>query len=389
MAYTTQQLRAVATDAAIKAGISPQVFLAQIQAESGFNPNAKSPKGAVGIAQIIPRFHPDVDPTDPIASLYWAARFDAANLHKHGNWRDALSIYNSGGPWSQGQAKLETRNYVTKILAAAGTTAVSAKTPARGAAGGSLFPILPTPLPSSSEFRVPDAEGAPSKDGTKYHAALDWMAPAGTPVSAPVAGEIVEVKRTADTSGQVYGGVVKIRIKAGNGLDPVVVLRHVTPQADLRVGQKITQGAVVATVSPWDGGSTHAHIEYWKRLSGGYRFENMADPLELLKGDVTKTIGPEDVPKIVNDAKDKVVPDPFGWVKDAIAQVLGWLGDQAKKVGKWIGQEVVLVVAYLGLTVLAVWLVAQGAHNAFGSPAPPSPSAVAAAGLSAVKGAAA
>ena len=61
--------RAVAVRAAQRAGINPAIFLRQINQESGFNPNARSSAGAVGIAQIVPRWHPGVDATDPVASL--------------------------------------------------------------------------------------------------------------------------------------------------------------------------------------------------------------------------------------------------------------------------------------------------------------------------------
>ena len=42
-------------------------------------------------------------------------------------------------------------------------------------------------------------------------------------------------------------------------------------------------GQKIASVSAWTGGSTHAHIEHWKSLSGGYRYENMLDPMERFR----------------------------------------------------------------------------------------------------------
>lgn len=72
----TSQYHAVAIAAANKFGIDPQLFVRQIQQESGFNPNARSGAGAVGIAQIMPATAKGwgVDPTDPIASLNAAAK---------------------------------------------------------------------------------------------------------------------------------------------------------------------------------------------------------------------------------------------------------------------------------------------------------------------------
>ncbi len=63
-------------------GISADLFVTQIQVESGFNPNAVSPAGAIGIAQIMQStadgWH--IDPHDPVASLSAAAAAIFPNL---------------------------------------------------------------------------------------------------------------------------------------------------------------------------------------------------------------------------------------------------------------------------------------------------------------------
>lgn len=99
-----------------QAGVPVPIFLAQIKQESGFDPTQKSPAGAIGIAQIVPKWHPGVDPRDPEASLAYAARYMAGLHKKYGNYQDALSVYNSGKPWAEGQHIGETRNYVHSIL---------------------------------------------------------------------------------------------------------------------------------------------------------------------------------------------------------------------------------------------------------------------------------
>lgn len=126
-------LRAYARGAALAAGVDPELFVRQIQQESGFNPAAyNAGSGATGIAQIIRRFHPDVDPADPIASLDYAAKL----MRSHADyWRGrghtgravdglALSSYNAGRQatidglagkldgWPYG----ETVNYLAIIL---------------------------------------------------------------------------------------------------------------------------------------------------------------------------------------------------------------------------------------------------------------------------------
>lgn len=108
--------RGMAAAAARKYGIPPAIFLAQINQESGFNPNAKSPAGALGIAQIVPRYHPGVDPMNPAQALDFAAKWDSQNFSRYRNWNDVLSVYNSGRPWAQGQRISETANYVHSII---------------------------------------------------------------------------------------------------------------------------------------------------------------------------------------------------------------------------------------------------------------------------------
>lgn len=112
--------RSVARSVAERAGIDPDVFLRQINQESGFNPSARSGAGAVGIAQIVPEYHPGVDPTDPMASLVYAANWMRDLYRQYGNWRDALAHYNGGGgavaALHAGRPYGETVQYLNSIL---------------------------------------------------------------------------------------------------------------------------------------------------------------------------------------------------------------------------------------------------------------------------------
>lgn len=143
---------------------------------------------------------------------------------------------------------------------------------------GGLTRPLATRLTSNSEFGMRDAEGAPSASGARYHAAKDWFAPGGTPISSPVNGTVVEVKPSRGNTGQVFGGTVKIQAADGR----VWVFRHVDPRG-VSVGQRVNAGQTVAAVTSWASGPSHAHIELWRTLSGGYRYENMIDPMTELR----------------------------------------------------------------------------------------------------------
>lgn len=96
-------------------GINPDIYERQIRQESGFQTQVGSPAGAIGIAQIVPRWHPGVNPRDPEASLKYSTAMMAKNVKKFG-WRDALAMYNSGRHWNVSKGFSETRGYVHNIL---------------------------------------------------------------------------------------------------------------------------------------------------------------------------------------------------------------------------------------------------------------------------------
>jgi soluble lytic murein transglycosylase-like protein len=119
----------LATNDALAAGIPPNLFIRQINQESGFNPNAISPAGAVGIAQFIPSTAAGlgIDPRDPVASLKGAAQLMARYYQTYGDFGKALAAYNAGGGAVNGAIAhcgpqwlsclpAETQHYVAAIL---------------------------------------------------------------------------------------------------------------------------------------------------------------------------------------------------------------------------------------------------------------------------------
>jgi hypothetical protein len=113
-------LEQMARAAAQKWGIDPDLYVKQIQQESGFNPNAKSGAGAMGIAQFMQgTFGAGVswNPWDPAVSLDKGAQYMSQLSNQYGGIRNALWAYNAGeGNFAKGIMPAETKAYLGNIL---------------------------------------------------------------------------------------------------------------------------------------------------------------------------------------------------------------------------------------------------------------------------------
>lgn len=95
--YWMQRARAIANQYWLG-----EFFIRQMRQESGFNDDVitgvrVSSAGAEGIAQIMRKYHPTVDPLDPEAALKYAAQHMQDLMFRYdGNVRKALAAYNAG-----------------------------------------------------------------------------------------------------------------------------------------------------------------------------------------------------------------------------------------------------------------------------------------------------
>ncbi|WP_435229079.1 lytic transglycosylase domain-containing protein [Pseudopelagicola sp. nBUS_20] len=112
----------MARKAALLHGVPVDLFLKLVHQESNWNPKAKSNKGALGLAQLMPETARllRVDPLDPQQNLEGGARYLSRQYRKFGSWRLALAAYNAG---PEAVAKhggvppyKETQNYVRVIM---------------------------------------------------------------------------------------------------------------------------------------------------------------------------------------------------------------------------------------------------------------------------------
>lgn len=112
----------MAKQAAAKYGIPENIFLRLVQQESAWNPRAKSHKGALGLAQLMPATARalGVDPMDPRQNLEGGARYLKRQYDKFRSWRLALAAYNAGPGAVEKYNGIppfkETQNYVRVIL---------------------------------------------------------------------------------------------------------------------------------------------------------------------------------------------------------------------------------------------------------------------------------
>ncbi|MCW8917487.1 MAG: lytic transglycosylase domain-containing protein [Gammaproteobacteria bacterium] len=106
-------------------GIPRDLLTRLLYQESRFRPDiitgqVKSSAGAEGIAQIVPRWHPGVDPLDPDQAIPYAGNYLAELHDQFGSWSMALAAYNwgPGNLRRQGfqHAPAETRAYVAQIM---------------------------------------------------------------------------------------------------------------------------------------------------------------------------------------------------------------------------------------------------------------------------------
>jgi hypothetical protein len=107
------------------------LFRANIAVESGFNPEALSPVGAIGLGQLMPETAATlgVDPYDVKENLRGSARYLLDQLAAFGSADLALAAYNAGPQAVRDYGGIppyaETEGHVSKVLALTNSTLIS------------------------------------------------------------------------------------------------------------------------------------------------------------------------------------------------------------------------------------------------------------------------
>ncbi|ALG69407.2 lytic transglycosylase domain-containing protein [Beggiatoa leptomitoformis] len=120
-----QDYKDLVNQIAAQTQLEPELLHAVIHAESAYNPNAVSPKGAVGLMQLMPATaarYGVSDRTDPADNMAGGARYlkDLLEMFQY-NKQLAIAAYNAGENavikyGNQIPPYKETRGYVTRVL---------------------------------------------------------------------------------------------------------------------------------------------------------------------------------------------------------------------------------------------------------------------------------
>jgi len=110
-------------DAAEKTNLEKSLLLAVIKVESDFNANALSPKGAMGLMQLMPGTANDlglIDPFDPEQNIHGGAKYLSDCINRFMDLKLGLAAYNAG-PNRVARLKRipsieETQNYVKNVM---------------------------------------------------------------------------------------------------------------------------------------------------------------------------------------------------------------------------------------------------------------------------------
>jgi hypothetical protein len=218
---------AMADAAEQKYGLPAGVLRGLVHVESRGHPDAVSPQGAVGLAQLLPSTAASlgVDPTDPAQAIDGAARYLKQGIDKTGSVQGGLMYYH-GGPDQSGWGP-KTQAYPGQVLAATGAE-LGGGDPTAAAADDPNDPFLAA------------LSGVQQQNGQPDNPAAN---PSGAGGGNPASGVPVPDASAASDGGSVLGAIGRYAAST----DPA--LRALTGQGGLGAGLQDVAAGVANGVS--------------------------------------------------------------------------------------------------------------------------------------------
>ncbi|KAF4410156.1 peptidase M23 [Streptomyces sp. Ru87] len=265
--------------------IGPSVIAAQIEAESGWNPDATSPVGAQGLSQFMPGTwetwgrdddgNGRISPFDPGDAIMAQGRYDCALAKQIGRLKSGglasgslldltLAAYNAGPGAVQQYGGVppytETRAYVARIKSLIAKYADVGKGNESVPDGQRLAMPLAGDPPITSPYGM---RFHPVLKVDKLHTGVDFGVPTGTPVRASGPGKVTFAGWNA-----AYGNRVVISHGTMDGKQISTTYNHMSALG-VSKGQNVNTGDSVGAVGS-TGYSTGAHLHFEVQENGEY-----------------------------------------------------------------------------------------------------------------------
>ena len=193
-------------EAAQRFGIPEGWIWSVMRTESGGQPRALSPKGAMGLMQIMPatwgaltaRYGLGSDPFDIRANIHAGAAYLRQMWDRYGNVTAMLAAYNAGPARAdayvsgRGSLPAETRGYVARIAPAidgsAGTVAI-ASPPVRPTSWRQSMLFTQAQIAQSDRANAITGDGAATPSNTRSEAPLTPVSAAPNALFVPLSGK--------------------------------------------------------------------------------------------------------------------------------------------------------------------------------------------------------
>ncbi|MDT0160262.1 phage tail tape measure protein [Bacillus sp. AG4(2022)] len=234
-------------------GVDPYLIAAMIQAESSFNPNARSSAGAQGLMQLMPSTAKSLgvkNAYDPLDNIMGGTKYIAQQIEKFGgDIRKALWAYNAGAGNvskilnSGANSWKGVKSYADKILAQFGQTNAAISSASQSVADYYL-----------SNFRQTSQFGSQESFRSKPHQGLD--------LSDGKSGSVIKSLQSGKVITATYSKSAGNWVVVQNDDGTVAKYMHMLKTPEVKAGQRVEAGQRIGQVgNTGDSRGAHLHLQ--------------------------------------------------------------------------------------------------------------------------------